>query len=155
MAERTFEDDFMDVQAGLVSLCLEATEGMPVRDVYIYVSLEGNMTVFNAFFRMRGLEANPAEDRVLPLNQVVLDDDVRWQVIKLAQSDLDGLRRLCDAAGHPCPTQIRGHYSSGGAYKASYEYDRIVSKDDGTGVAPGATFAAWMHAVASGNDDLA
>ena len=40
MAARTFEDDFMDVQAGLVSLCLEATEGLPVRDVYIYVSIE-------------------------------------------------------------------------------------------------------------------
>ena len=156
MAERVFEDDFMDVQSGLVSLCLEATEGMPVLDVYIYVSLEGNMTVFNAFFRMGDDgAARSSSERILPLNQVVIDDDIRWQVIRLAQSDLAGLRRLCDDAGHPCPTQIRGHYSPTGAYKASYEYDRIVAKDDGTGVAPGATFAAWMHAVASGDDDLA
>ena len=145
MAERMFEDDFMDVQSGLVSLCLEATEGQAVQDVYAYASIEGNMTVFNAFFRVGG--------QVLPLNQVVTDDDIRWQVLKLAQGDLAGLRELCAAADRPCPTQIRGHYASTGGYKASYAYDPIVGTEDG--IAPGTTFANWIHAVAAGNDDLA
>lgn len=155
MAERTFEDDFMDVQSGLVSLCMEATEGLPVRDVYVYASIEGGMTVFNAFFRVDDPAGIRAEGLVLPLNRVVDDDDVRWQVLRLAQSDLAGLRRLCADAGRPCPTQIRGHYAATGAYKADYAYDPIVSRNDGAGVAPGATFAAWMRAVASGDDDLA
>ncbi|MBT1180324.1 hypothetical protein [Bifidobacterium vespertilionis] len=142
MAGNSFEDDFMDVQSGLVSLCLEAAEGQPIRDIYIYASLEGRMTVFNAFFRVG--------DAILPLNQVATDDDLRRRMLRLAHGDLAGLRRLCDEAGRPCPTQIRGHYIAGtGSYRADYAYDPIVARDDGMGVAPGATFAAWMHAVAS------
>lgn len=77
------------------------------------------------------------------------DDDLRRRMLRLAHGDLAGLRRLCEEAGQPCPTQIRGHYIAGtGAYRADYAYDPIVARDDGTGVAPGATFAAWMHAVA-------
>lgn len=147
MMERPYEDDFMDVQSGLVSLCLEATEGLPIEDIYIYTSIEGSMTVFNAFFRTGGV--------ILPLNQVVTDEGIRWQVIRLAQGDLASLRKICEAAGRPCPTQIRGHYASIGRYKADYAYDPIVGRDDGTGVAPGSVFAQWMSDVKGGVDDLA
>ena len=147
MAERVFEDDFMDVQSGLVSLCLEATEGIDVELVYIYGSIEGNMTSFNTFFRVSGA--------VRGLTEVVTDRSIAWQVLDLGTEDLGKLRTLCERYGQPCPTQIRGRYDAvSGGYKASYSYDAIVN-DEENGISPATAFDTWMDNVESGEDDLA
>ena len=138
----------MDVQAGLVDLVLEATEGVPgIERVYLFGSVEGGMTSFNAF-----LKVGFSYER---LDAVVRDRDVLVQVMGLGASDLAGLRDLCERASRRCPTQIRGRYVvDGGAYDARYEYEPIASREEGA-VAPGASFAAWLEDVRAGRDDLA
>ncbi|KFI96850.1 hypothetical protein [Bifidobacterium stellenboschense] len=142
-----FEDDFMDIQAGLVALALEAVGDANVEDVYIYGSIEGCMTAFNVFFRVDG--------EVRYLRDVVDDQSIRLQVLELGTGDLGKLRDLCFANDHDCPTQIRGRYhAASGGYRAHYAYDPIVC-DEQHGIAPSEAFVMWVDDVRAGRDDLA
>ena len=51
--QKNFEEKFMDIQSGLISLCLEAVEGKADK-VYAYVSNEAKSRAFNAFFESKG-----------------------------------------------------------------------------------------------------
>ncbi len=147
MADRTFEDEFMDIQTGLVSLVLEAVAAVrDVSRVYIFCSIEGGMTSFNAFLKIG--------DSFQRLDAVVGDRRVLMQVMGLGSGDLASLKALCDRSGRACPTQIRGRYVVGGAYDARYEYERIASREEGAR-APGASFSAWLDSVREGDDELA
>lgn len=153
MASQTFEDEFMDVQSSLVSLCLEAAERVgksaEVQLVYLYASIEGGMSSFNVFFRL-------ADGSLASLEDLVTDDDLYMQVCDCAYDDLGRLRQTCAEFGRPCPTEVRGRYDAEtGGYRARYSYEAKVGRDDGTGRSPSEYFRAWLDEVASGNDDLA
>lgn len=153
MASQTFEDELMDVQSSLVSLCLEATEHVgrevDVRLVYIYASLEEGMASFNVFFRL-------ADGSLPALDELVTDDDLYSQVCGLAYDDLDRLKEACSEFGGPCPTEVRGRYDAvGGGYTSRYSYEPKVGREDGEGQSPSVIFRAWLDAVAAGDDDLA
>lgn len=47
---KVFEDEFMDIQSELVSLCLEVTESK-VNKIYVYCSNEKKSKMFNAFLK--------------------------------------------------------------------------------------------------------
>lgn len=152
MASQTFEDEFMDVQSSLVSLCLEAAERVgksaEVQLVYPYASIEGGMSSFNVFFRL-------ADGSLASLEDLVTDDDLYMQVCDCAYDDLGRLRQTCAEFGRPCPTEVRGRYDAEtGGYRARYSYEAKVGRDDGTGRSPSEYFRVWLDEVASGNDDL-
>lgn len=141
-----FEDEFMDIQSGMVALCLEAAGDANVEVVYIYGSIEGGMTSFNTFFRMGGV--------VRGLTEVVPDRSLALQVLDLGTDDLGRLRTLCGERGRACPTEIRGRYETAtGGYRVHYSYDPIVADPD-YGISPATVFDTWMDDVQSGKDDL-
>ena len=153
MADRNYEDELMDVQSSLVSLCLEALGNVgcqqDARAVYVYASLEEGMSSFNAFFRL-------ADGSLPSLDDLVTDDDLYMRVCELAYDDLDRLRRACSELDRPCPTEIRGRYCvASGSYSSRCSYDLMVGRDDGTGRSPSVIFRAWLDDVAAGRDDLA
>lgn len=47
--KENFEDKFMEIQRGLISLCLEVTDGR-IDKIFAYASIEKRSTMFNAFF---------------------------------------------------------------------------------------------------------
>ena len=147
MAEGTFEDEFMDVQSGMVALAWEAAGDDDVEVVYIYGSIEGGMTSFNTFFRVNGL--------VKGLADVITDRTLVFRVLDLGTEDLGRLRALCNEYSHECPTEIRGRYETAtGRYRAHYSYHPIVA-DPENGISPATAFDTWMDDVQRGQDDLA
>lgn len=50
---KVFEDEFMDLQSALISLCFEVV-GEKVSKVYAYCSNEKKSKMFNAFFDVNG-----------------------------------------------------------------------------------------------------
>ena len=48
---KVFEDEFMDVQASIISLCLEVTK-KKVQKVYAYCYNEKKIKMFNVFFNV-------------------------------------------------------------------------------------------------------
>lgn len=47
--KKIYEDEFMELQADFISLCLEVAE-QKVNKVYAYCSIEKKSKMFNAFF---------------------------------------------------------------------------------------------------------
>ena len=66
--KRGFEDKFMDLQSGLISLCLEVTENK-VDKIFAYASIEKDGLMFNAFFKMN--------NKVETLNTLGIDKTLR------------------------------------------------------------------------------
>ena len=57
---KKFEDEYMELQASLISLCLELINNK-VDKVYAYASIEEESRAFNAFYMVQG--------KILTLNQ--------------------------------------------------------------------------------------
>lgn len=143
-----FEDEFMDLQSGLVSLVLEALEDRPpVDDIYIYESVEEDSYAFNAFCRKGG--------EVVSIGRLVDDGDLVRQLLRLGIDDLSTLPDICARYGRECPTQVRGHYTvATGAFKWDARYDPIRSAPEN----PREQFEVlddWKRAVLDGTDALA
>ena len=52
--DRVFEDEFMDAQSRIISLCVEFA-GNRTDKVYAYGSIEESSISFNAFFKIDGI----------------------------------------------------------------------------------------------------
>ncbi len=100
LKESCFEDEFSDIQSGLISLCLEFTNSN-VDMVFGYCSIEENSLMFNAFFKRDG--------KILSARDAAYDSDVR-EFLKVGTSDLDKFRVVCAKWNQPCPKQIKMVY---------------------------------------------
>lgn len=130
-----FEDEFMDLQADLINLCLEATE-KKVNKVYAYVSIEEKSKMFNAFFDVNG--------EVKTLNQLGLSNSLINQLLKLGTGDLEKIKSVCKSFNKPIPTEIKMYYDvNTGKYSADYKYNEVCSAR--TGVSAGEIFINWIN----------
>lgn len=50
---KVYEDEFMELQSGMISLCLELVQEK-VDEIYVYGSIEESSTSFNAFLKTAG-----------------------------------------------------------------------------------------------------
>lgn len=87
---KVFEDEFMDIQVQMISLCLEFV-GNEVDKIYVYGSIEENSISFNAFFEIQG--------DLKTTNKIVSDTDVVWDFLDLGESDLEKMQEVCRRYG--------------------------------------------------------
>lgn len=129
-----FEKRFMEVQSGLISLCLEAT-GDNVDKIYAYASIEEKVRFFNVFFEQDG--------EIKTFNLIGVDDDIQWQVLKLGVGDLGKLKDICLEYETPCPTELKMHYDvQTGSYDAAIKYEPVCGGQ--LDVACDEVFHAWI-----------
>ena len=76
---KTFEDEFMDLQSGLISLCMEVVEEK-VSKVYAYCSNEKKSKMFNAFFDANG--------EIKTLEQLGVPDEPAFEFLRTGTEDL-------------------------------------------------------------------
>ena len=67
--DREFEDEFMDAQSQIISLCVEFA-GNRADKVYAYGSIEESSISFNAFFKIDG--------QIKTTNNIAADTDSIW-----------------------------------------------------------------------------
>ena len=72
--ENSFEKEFMSIQEGIISLCLEATKGQ-VDKIFGYGSIEEKTRMFNVFFEKAG--------EIITLNKVGIDLHMCIKLLKL------------------------------------------------------------------------
>lgn len=116
---KVFEDEFVEVQAGLISLCLEfaGRARKNVDWVYAYCYLEYGDTSFNAFYECDG-ELLRADQ--LGLGMLTLD------FLKIGMEDLQEIRKVCNNHDQPIPTEMRLVYSpKTNRFQADISYDVI------------------------------
>ena len=136
-----FEDDFMDLQSSLISLCLEVA-GQKVDKVYIYYSIEKKSKMFNTFFVIN--------NKLKMLNQLGINKALIMQFLKLGTNDLEKVKNICINYDMPIPTEMKMYYDAKtGKYDAQYKYEEICSEK--TGKNAGEVFLDWVSECSSGN----
>lgn len=134
---KKFEDEFMDVQSGLISLCLEVAE-QKVDKVYAYCSIEKKSTMFNVFFEIGG--------QIKTLNQLGVNNALVMQFLKLGTTDLEKIKDVCINHNMPIPTEIKMYYSAKtNKFDAQYNYEEVCS--EGTGRNSGEVFLDWISEI--------
>lgn len=134
---KVFEDEFMEIQSGLISLCMEAVEHTKVNKVYAYCSIEKSK-MFNAFFEANG--------EIKALNQLGVPSNIVIEFLKIGTADLDKIKDVCDKYNMPTPTEIKMYYDvDSGKYNANYKYEEICSAK--TGKSAGRVFLEWFEEI--------
>jgi len=113
--KRQFEDEFMDLQAGWVSLCLELYGEHPGDIIYIYISNEKSAIMFNSFIRRGGQIKLP--------NELGFDWSLTREFLALGTGDIKKLRAVCKEYDRPAPYEMKLRYDvSKGSLDADYKY---------------------------------
>lgn len=116
--EKVFEDEFMEVQSRLISLCLELLKiGKQQMDqVYVYCNLERCSTLFDAFF--------------VKNNKVVQKEKVGagWKTVinflKIGINEAEKIRKVCKDYGKTVPDEIKMIYDiRSGKFQTEYGYE--------------------------------
>lgn len=132
--QQKFQEKLMDIQEGLLSLCLEATKG-EVDKIFAYASIEEKSRMFNAFFEKNG--------EILSLHQLGINFKICVKLLDLGISDLREIKKASEEYGIPYPREIKMWYDvRSGKFNADYRYEEVCSAK--TGVAAEDVFMTWM-----------
>ena len=136
--KKAFEDAFMEIQEGLLALCMEFAGDAAVDEVYAYGSIETDAYSFNAFYVKQG--------QVLPTHKINEDLPTIRQFLQIGTQDLVSLEKVCREYGRPVPADIRLHYTvDGGHLDAHYEYESVCGPE--SGISPAKVFRDWEESV--------
>ena len=131
---KSFEDEFLEVQTQIISLCIEFAENRADK-IYAYGSIEEHSLSFNAFFNIDG--------KIKTTNQIVTDTDAIWDFLDLGQSDLEKLKQICAHHEKSVPTELKMIYDcKSGTMDAKYKYESICSAK--TGIDASEIFMEWL-----------
>ena len=134
---KVFEDEFMDAQASIISLCLEVTGGK-VDKVYAYCSNEKKSTMFNAFFVVNG--------QVKTLDQLGVSGKPAFQFLGLGMEDVKNLNAICAKYNMPAPTELKLYYDvTTGKFNANYKYEEVCSAN--TEKCAAEVFMDWIQEI--------
>ena len=134
---KVFEDEFMDLQSGLISLCLEVLEQKPSK-IYAYCSNEQRSKMFNAFFEVNG--------EIKTLNELGVPSKLAFEFLKLGTGDLEKVDEICRKYNMPIPTEMKLYYDAEtGKFDAKYKYDEVCSLK--TGKDSGEVFLEWISEI--------
>lgn len=135
--DKVFEDEFMDLQAGLISLCLEVTKRQ-VDKIYAYGSNEKKSKMFNVFVEASG--------EVKYLNQIGVPKELIIRFLDICLDDLENLDAIGKKYNRPVPTELKLYYDvREGKFNAEYKYEEICSAR--TGKAAEDVFRDWVSEV--------
>ena len=116
--DREFEDEFMDAQSQIISLCVEFAG--------------------NAFFKIDG--------QIKTTNNIAADTDSIWDFLDLGESDLEKIKQICIHYGKPVPTELKMIYDcKSGKIDTKYKYESICSAKTGTDSSE--IFMKWLDEV--------
>ena len=107
--EKVFEDYFSELQADMVSICLEYVEKR-AEIIYIYCSFESNMISSGFFYKVNGKIVKKHK-----LNDAIATDEKEYDVsiarqkgaVTVINDDIKALKNLCEKYHREMPTQIK------------------------------------------------
>ena len=138
MAEvkKVFEDEFMEVQSGLISLCMEFLGENEIEKIYAYCSIEGKACSFNAFFG--------TNSGIKTITEIESNMRRAMQFLRTGCHDLVKMKEVCATHEKPVPTEIKMTYDvKSGKFDAEYRYDEICSLK--TGKDQSEVFMSWVN----------
>ena len=127
---KVFEDYFSELQADMVSICLEYVDNNADR-IFIYGSCEAGMVSGDCFFEIGGkiLEKHRLNQE---LNKDIYDTapDRQGGMLRIICEDILKIRDVCKEYGREMPTEMKITYDvKKNSLNADYSYDLKFSND--------------------------
>lgn len=129
---KVFEDYFTEIQADMVSLCMEYVEKRAEK-IYIYCSYENRTMAGNFFYKANGKiahkhELNDVKD--IGAKQYDVSVDRQCAALDIIIEDIEALIKLCQEHKREMPTQIKLVYDlTTNKLSANYGYDLYFTDD--------------------------
>ena len=129
---KVFEDYFSELQADMVSICLEYVENR-AQKIFIYCSFEEGLVSSDFFYKV----ANSVLERH-KLNDIVnegqekynIDVDRQMAVMDIINEDIEKIYKLCKEYKREMPTEIKLIYDvDKNSLEGEYKYDIVYSND--------------------------
>lgn len=129
---RVFEEYFSELQADMVSICLEYVENR-AQKIFIYCSFEEGVVASDFFYKV----ANSILERH-KLNDILDEDQEQYNVtterqiavMNIINENIEKNYKLCKKCEIDMPTEIKLIYDvEKNSLKAEYKYDLVYSND--------------------------
>lgn len=134
---KVFEDEFMELQSGLIALSIEATEGK-VDKIFAYCSNEKNNKMFNAFFEVDG--------ELKKLHQLNIPDGLIQKFLYIGTQDVVTLDAIGKKYNRRVPTELKLYYDvKSGRFDAKYQYDPVCVAE--MGISQVQVYHDWISEV--------
>ncbi|PFJ91106.1 DUF600 domain-containing protein [Bacillus cereus] len=130
---REFEDKFSDLQADMITICMEYVEDRADK-VYVYASREEGIISGRFFYLI-----NSTYVECHKVNDALEDGDERYDVsrerqimvLRIICEDIEKVEELCKEYERDMPTEMKLIYDvKSGKFKAEYKYDLVYTNDD-------------------------
>lgn len=139
---KRFEDEFMEAQANLVSLCLELLDitQTTVDKVYIYVYRNEYSQTFNAFFER--------DNKIYRTNDLFANNDVK-DFLNCGIEDIADIVNVCQKYEVRCPYEFKLIYNvNTHQFDSEYRYEDL---DDDKEESPMSRFMEWREEIKKHN----
>ncbi len=130
---KVFEDLFSELQADMVSICLENVERR-ANVIYIYCSYEDNVVASCYFYNINGMVVSRSE-----LNDAIRPDEMQYDVsvgrqkavTKIINEDIKQIEKVCSEYNRPMPTEMKLIYDvKKNSLKTEYKYENVYSESE-------------------------
>ena len=126
---KIFEDEFMEAQADMVSICLEYVED-DAEKIYIYASCENRATACNWFFKIDGKLWKKHLLNQISGKGYDVSIDIQRQCSQIILDDIDKIKCICEKYNQPMPTQFKLVYDvAKNSLDTHYAYENQYSDD--------------------------
>ncbi|OKA31344.1 immunity protein YezG family protein [Bacillus cereus] len=130
---KEFEDRFSELQADMISICMEYVENRADK-VYVYASCEEDMISSSFFYLINNkyVECHKVNDALENEEEKYdVSPERMFQVLQIIGEDIEGIETLCKEYKKDMPTEMKLIYDAkSGKFKAEYKYDLIHTNED-------------------------
>jgi hypothetical protein len=130
---KEFEDRFSELQADMISICMEYVEDRAEK-VYVYASREEGVISSNFFYLINNKYVKSHK-----VNDALENGDERFDVspkrgfmvLRILCEDIEKIEELCKEYERDIPTEMKLIYDAkSGKFKAEYKYDLVYTNHE-------------------------
>ncbi|VBB09906.1 Hypothetical protein LUCI_5204 [Lucifera butyrica] len=128
---KSFEDCFSELQADMVSICLEYVKNRADK-IFIYCSFESDIISSDYYYKINGriVERHKLNDAVLSSEKYDVSIERQRGVIKILNGNIGKIIEICKEYGREMPTEMKLVYDvQKNSLKATYKYELQYAND--------------------------
>ncbi|QXE02895.1 immunity protein YezG family protein [Terribacillus sp. DMT04] len=130
---KEFEDRFTELQADMISICMEFVEDRADR-VYVYASYEESIISSRFFYLINNnyVKSHRLNDAIEDgVKKYDVSPERGFQVLDTINDDIEKIKVLCEEFGKDMPTEMKLIFDvKSGGFKAEYKYEPVYTNHD-------------------------
>ena len=130
---KEFEEKFSELQADMISICMEYAEDRADK-VYVYASCEEGITSSSFFYKINDkyVEHHKLNDVIEELDEEYdVSPNRQSMVLDILNENIGEIKKLCKEYERDMPTEMKLIYDvKSGNFKAEYKYELVYTHDE-------------------------